>query len=87
MPIVPDANWLNAVTLPLRAMIGVTLACGALLWLDHAKLIDLSVFGGFTKPSIVVLTVVAGALAISGIGAVIYDLVMAKEKHGEPAPV
>lgn len=82
MPIIPDANWLNAFKLPLRAMIGVTLACGTLLWLDHAKLIDLSVFGGLTKPSIVVLTVVAGALSISGIGAVIYDLVMAKQKHG-----
>ena len=82
MPITPDANWLNAFKLPLRAMIGVTLACGALLWLDGAKLIELSVFGGLTKPSIVVLTVVAAALSISGIGAAIYDLVTAKRKSG-----
>lgn len=82
MAITPDANWLNALKLPLRAMIGVTLACLALLWLDHARVIDLAVFGSLTKPSIVVLSVVAGALALSGLGAVIYDFFMARHKHG-----
>lgn len=82
MPITPDAKWLEAFKLPLRAMIGVTLACCALLWLDNTKQIDLSIFGALTKSSIFVLTVVAGSLALSGVGAIIFDLVTAKKKRG-----
>ncbi len=82
MSIIPDARWLDALKLPLRAMIGVVIACSALLWLDNEKHIELSIFGSLTKPSIVVLAIVAGALAVSGIGAVIHDVVMAKHKRG-----
>ena len=82
MLIIPDAKWLDAFKLPLRAMVGVALACCALLWLDIAKHIDLSIFGDLTKPLIVVITVVAGALSVSGICALIYDTVRAKNKRG-----
>lgn len=82
MPIIPDAKWLDAFKLPLRVMIGLALACYALLWLDSAKHIDLLIFGGLTKPSIIVLSVVASALAVSSTGAVAYDIYMAKQKRG-----
>ena len=80
MPITPDPKWLEALKLPLRVMIGVTLAAAGLLWLDHEKTIDLAVFGSLTKPAVVILGVVAGALYISGIGAFIYDLFAGKRK-------
>ena len=81
MAITPDANWLNALKLPLRVMIGVTLAATALLLLDYAKIIDLAVFGSLTRPSMVVLCVVAAALSVSGLGAAIYDLFLGKHKR------
>jgi hypothetical protein len=82
MPITPDAKWLEAFKLPLRVMIGLALACFVLLWLDSAKHIDLSIFGDLTKPSFVVVMVVASALAVSGTCAVAYDIFMAKHKRG-----
>ena len=82
MPITPDARWLDALKLPLRVMIGVVIACFALFWLDNGKYIDLSLFGSLTKPSIVVLAIVSCALAVSGIGAIIHDIVSANHKHG-----
>lgn len=80
MPFTPDAKWLEALKLPLRAMIGIMLAASALLWLDYEKIVDLSVFGSLTKPSIVVVCVVAGALCISGLGALIYDVFAGKNR-------
>jgi hypothetical protein len=80
MPVTPDPKWLEALKLPLRVMIGVTLAATGLLWLDHQKIIDLAVFGSLTKPAVVILCVFAGALCISGIGAFIYDLFVGKRK-------
>jgi hypothetical protein len=82
MPITPDAKWLEAFKLPLRVMIGLALACYALLWLDSAKHFDLSIFGDLTKPSVVVLMVVTSALAVSGICAVAYEIFIAKRKRG-----
>lgn len=82
MAISPDASWLNALKLPLRAMIGVALAATALLGMDRARFIDLEVFGNLTKPLVVVLCVVATALSVSGLGAVIYDLFLIKHKRG-----
>ena len=80
MPFTPDPKWLDALKLPLRVMIGVTLAAAGLLWLDYQKIIDLAVFGSLTKPAVIILGIVAGALCISGIGAFIYDLLAGKRK-------
>lgn len=80
MPITPDPKWLDALKLPLRVMIGVILAATGLLWLDHQKIIDLAVFGSLTKPAVIILSIVAGALCISGIGAFIYDFLAGKRK-------
>jgi hypothetical protein len=81
MPLIPDAKWLEAFKLPLRVMIGLALACYVLLWLDYTKHIELSIFGNLTKPSVFVLTVVASALAVSGIGAGAYEIFIAKHKR------
>lgn len=80
MPVTSDPKWLEALKLPLRVMIGVTLGAAGLLWLDNQKIIDLAVFGSFTKPAAVVLCVFAGALSISGVGAFICDLFGAARK-------
>jgi hypothetical protein len=82
MPITPDAKWLEAFKLPLRVMIGLALACYALLWIDSAKHIDLSIFGVLTKSFVVVLMVVASSLAVSSICAVAYDIIISKRKRG-----
>jgi hypothetical protein len=81
MPITPDPKWLEALKLPVRVMIGVTLAASGLLWLDYKKIIDLSAFGNLSRPGVVILCVVASALTISGVGAVIYDLLAGKRKE------
>lgn len=80
MPITPDPKWLEALKLPLRVMIGITLAAVVLLWLDHQMIIDLAVFGHLTKSAVVILCVVTSALCISGIGAFIYDLFAGRRK-------
>jgi hypothetical protein len=81
MSVVPDPNWLNALKLPLRVMVGVTIACAVLLALDYWKVIDLIAFGNLTRPFIIVLLAVAGALTASGFGALIYDILTSGRKH------
>ncbi|NBS74451.1 MAG: hypothetical protein EBS66_13365 [Betaproteobacteria bacterium] len=81
MPLTPDPKWLEAFKLPLRVMIGISLASYALLWLDSTKHIDLSIFGILAKPAVVVLMVVVSALALSGIGSVAYDIFISKQRQ------
>jgi hypothetical protein len=68
-----DAKWLDALKLPLKAALVGVLATGALLLLSWKGVLDLSVFGGFARPTLLVLLVVFSALALVGVG----DLVAA----------
>lgn len=64
----PDPKWLDALRLPLKASVATALAAGALLLLDALDLLDLSVFGVLARPIVMVVGVIAGALAVAGIG-------------------
>jgi hypothetical protein len=64
---IPDAKWLDALKLPLKVTIAVALASIALLTLDLTGLFDLGPLGTFTRPVLIILSVVFAILAIVGI--------------------
>lgn len=68
----PDAAWLDALKLPLRVKIGVTLGAAALLILNHLEVIALNDFGSLAKPIVIVLGVFTGALSVSGVAALAF---------------
>lgn len=80
MPL-PDAKWLEALKLPLRVMIGITLGVAGILWLDFKQLFELTVFGAIVKPLLVVVCVIAGAISLSGMVAMVYDSIVERRKE------
>lgn len=77
----PDSNWINALRLPTQVMIGLCLACVAVLGLDWAGILALADFGQLTKPAVIVLAVLSCSLSITGVGAFIKDQLMGHRKH------
>jgi hypothetical protein len=63
----PDAKWLDALKLPLKASIAGALATAALLWLDFSGLLKLGALGAITRPILIILVVVFTALSVVGI--------------------
>ena len=62
-------------------MIGLCIASVVLLGLDRAEILALADFGQLTKPLVVVLAVLSGSLAITGIGAFIKDQLTNRQKQ------
>lgn len=77
----PDSSWINALKLPTQVIIGLFLAFLVLLGLDWAAVLPLATFGELTKPIVIVLLVVSGALSITGIGAYIKDQWARRNSH------
>jgi hypothetical protein len=71
MAAMPDSIWRQA--LQLRTVVGASIVCGTLLALDYTNVIDLSSSGDLIRPFTIVLLVFSGALAVSRIGALVYD--------------
>ena len=63
----PDVKWLEALKLPLRAMLGIALSSGALLLLDQLGMLDLGVFGPIVRPIVIAVCVVFSVLSLVGI--------------------
>ena len=63
----PDAKWLEALKLPLRAMLGIALSSGALLLLDQLGMLDLGVFVPIVRPIVIAVCVVFSVLSLVGI--------------------
>jgi hypothetical protein len=81
MSVLPDSSWINALKLPTQVMIGLCIASVVLLGLDRAEILVLADFGQLTKPLVVVLAVLSGSLAITGIGAFIKDQLTNRQKQ------
>jgi hypothetical protein len=62
-----DPKWLDALKLPLKATIGIALSSGLLLYLDLRHLLDLGPLGAFTRPILIILSVVFTVLSVVGI--------------------
>src|SRR5690554_6217915 len=77
----PDANWVTALKLPTRVMIGLFIACGLVLALDSLEVIPLSELGSATKPIAIVVAVFSGSLAATGVGGIFWDQWIAKNKQ------
>ena len=60
----PDAKWLEALKLPLRAMLGIALSSGALLLLDYTGVLDLDVFGPIVRPIVIAVCIVFSVLSL-----------------------
>ena len=76
----PDSNWLSALKLPLRVIFGVFVGCIFLIVLEHYKVIDTSVLGPIYTASVMVIAIVSGALSITGLMGVVFDLIAASRK-------
>jgi len=76
----PESNWLNALRLPLRATLGIFIGCVVLLALEQYALIDTSALGTVYAASVTVVAVVSGALSLTGIVGVAYDLIVELRK-------
>lgn len=78
---VPDANWISALKLPTKVMLGLLITSIALLVLDSKSVINLTEFGALAKPGLVILAVASAALSITGIGAFFVEQWLAGKKH------
>jgi hypothetical protein len=78
---IPDANWISALKLPTKVMLGLLIASVALLVLDSKSVINLAEFGALAKPGLVILAVASAALSITGIGAFFVEQWIAGKKH------
>ncbi|MBX9637466.1 MAG: super-infection exclusion protein B [Nitrosomonas sp.] len=62
-----DANWINALKLPTKVLIGLFVASITLLLFDREEILALSTFSAIAKPAIILVCVVTGALSITSI--------------------
>jgi hypothetical protein len=62
---IPDPKWLDALRLPLKATVGVALASVVLLSLDLTGLLDLGPLGPYTRPILIILSVVFSILVVT----------------------
>lgn len=76
-----DANWLNALKLPTKALTGLFIASIILLIFDKTKILDLSVFGSLIKPSVILICTVSGALSFTAISATLIEIFSAHRKR------
>lgn len=76
MNILPDVNWLNALKLPTRVMLGIFLASVVLLILDKKEIVVLGDLWTPAKAVVIILMVVSGSLSLAGIGGFIFDQFM-----------
>jgi len=62
-----DPKWLEALKLPLRVTLAVAVASGVLLLLDLNGVLDLGPLEPFTRPVLIIVVAVSGALSLVGI--------------------
>jgi len=60
----PDAKWLEAFKLPLKAILAITLSAAALIVLDGNGYLDFGTFQYLVRPILTVIVVVFGMLSI-----------------------
>lgn len=75
-----DANWLNALKLPTKVISGLFIASIILLLLDGTVVLDLSVFGGLARPTVILTCVVSSALSFTAAVTFFIDFVSAGRK-------
>lgn len=66
-------GWLSALRLPTHVTLGLFLAGTILLIFDHYGVITLSQFGLLAKPAVILLTIIFGSVAVTGMLASIID--------------
>ena len=77
----PVSNWIEAVRLPTRVMIGLFIACLTLLAFDTFDVLVLANLGLLAKPVVIVASVVSGSLSLTGIVAFFLDLHKHRQKQ------
>lgn len=80
---VPSPNWLDALKLPARVVVGVFISCVVLIELDQYKFISLVSFGDLIKPSTIVICVISGSLSITSIVGFFMDKFENGKKHSQ----
>lgn len=66
-PMFPDAKWLDALKLPIKAKIAIALACGALFYLFKVKALILGPLDGYITPGLpIALVLFAVLVAVDG---------------------
>lgn len=59
---IPDAKWLDAFKLPLKAASAASVSCIALLAFNHFRVLDLRAISPFAGPFLWIVTVIASAV-------------------------
>lgn len=75
-----DANWLNALKLPVKVISGLSIASITLLLLDGTAMLNLSRFGDLARPVVVLICVVSSALSFTAAAAFVIDLISAARR-------
>ncbi|UFZ06594.1 hypothetical protein LQG66_09970 [Bradyrhizobium ontarionense] len=76
-----DAKWLEFFKLPLRAIIAIALASGALLVLVLTHVLDLGPISTFALPVLIIVVVASVAAAIVGCGESLFAPLREKKKE------
>lgn len=72
-----ELGWLQGLKLPLRVTLALAMASSAVLLLDRAGSLDLSVFGTAASPIVVVTLILSAALSLTSIVSVGWDQIVA----------
>jgi hypothetical protein len=71
--LLPDARWIDLLRQPTQVFVGLFLFSTLALVLDSLRFIDLLLFGGLMRPTLVLVMLFFGSLSVSAIGKLLWE--------------